>query len=121
MKTYTASRSPQGLTVIVERTDGSTYPLPHVSFHSPTGFECGYGGSRPADLAFSILADHCGETSRATPRLIRERSNALRCWKYHQAFKWAFVAPAPREGFSITSNVIAAWLKTQAQLAKEPA
>ena len=30
-------------------------PLPHILRHSPTGFEFGYGGSGPADLAFSIL------------------------------------------------------------------
>lgn len=27
----------------------------HVRVHSPTGFECGYSGSGPADLALSVL------------------------------------------------------------------
>ena len=37
--------------VIVKEVD-------HVSLHSPTGFEWGYLGSGPADLALSLLADH---------------------------------------------------------------
>src|SRR5437016_4348213 len=33
-------------------------PLRHRVYHSPDGFSWGYGGSGPADLARSILADH---------------------------------------------------------------
>jgi len=32
-------------------------PLPHLVKHSPDGFEYGYSGSGPSDLARSILAD----------------------------------------------------------------
>ena len=34
--------------------------LEHVECHSPTGYEWGYGGSGPADLALSILCDRIG-------------------------------------------------------------
>ncbi|HXR05085.1 MAG TPA: DUF6166 domain-containing protein [Verrucomicrobiae bacterium] len=33
--------------------------------HSPTGFEWGYGGSGPAQLALAILADHLGNADEA--------------------------------------------------------
>ena len=35
-------------------------PLKHRVYHSPTGFEWGYLGSGPADLARSILWDYLG-------------------------------------------------------------
>ena len=41
--------------------DGTPSPLPprhDLINHSPTGFEWGYGGSGPAQLALAILADH---------------------------------------------------------------
>lgn len=42
--------------------------LRHVELHSPTGFECGYGGSGPADLAASILADFFSVTAQTVVR-----------------------------------------------------
>lgn len=33
--------------------------------HSPDGFEWGYSGSGPAQLAVAILADFCGKDSKA--------------------------------------------------------
>ncbi|MBT9252140.1 MAG: hypothetical protein KM296_00220 [Brockia lithotrophica] len=40
-------------------------PLHHVERHSPTGFEWGYGGSGPADLALSILHDYLNRSGPA--------------------------------------------------------
>ena len=84
-------------------------PLHHVVHHSPTGFEWGYGGSGPADLALSILADYFNE--RPTPEQLYH--GHCRCWQLHQPFKRAFVAGADSKGFTITSAQIAEWLKTQ--------
>lgn len=57
MINYVGTRTKDG--VIVEVDDnGCRRPLRHVVVHSPTGFEWGYGGSGPSDLALSILADH---------------------------------------------------------------
>ena len=36
------------------RQSGETLPLPHLVRHSPTGFEWGYRGSGPADLALAL-------------------------------------------------------------------
>jgi hypothetical protein len=50
--------------------------------HSPTGFEWGYGGSGPSQLALAIVADHLGND--------REALNL------YQRFKWAVIAELPR-------------------------
>jgi len=58
VKIYKGSRQPGavgGQTVTVNGV-----PLKHIVEHSPTGFQWGYGGSGPADLALSILADCIG-------------------------------------------------------------
>ena len=61
--------------------------------HSPTGFEWGYGGSGPAQLALAILADHCGDDRKA--------------FDFHHRFKWAVIAELPRkQGWTLTSLVI---------------
>jgi hypothetical protein len=51
--------------------------------HSPTGFEWGYGGSGPAQLALALLADALGDDALAL--------------RLHQRFKWKSIAPIPRD------------------------
>jgi hypothetical protein len=51
--------------------------------HSPDGFEWGYGGSGPADLALNILAMFVPEN---------------RAQEIYQDFKFEFVAAIPKEG-----------------------
>lgn len=60
--------------------------------HSPTGFEWGYGGSGPAQLALAILADHCHDDQRALD--------------FYQRFKWAVIAQLPARHWSLTSEGI---------------
>jgi uncharacterized protein DUF6166 len=66
--------------------------------HSPTGFEWGYGGSGPAQLALAILADHLGDDEQAL---------AL-----YQSFKRAVVAKLPKRGWTLTSTDIAQVLQS---------
>jgi hypothetical protein len=48
--------------------------------HSPTGFECGYGGSGPADLALNIL------NAFVPPRDAHDR---VKCFRGHcSGFAW---------------------------------
>lgn len=55
---YHGCEEPDGrITVVVERPHGAFYPLPHVLRHSPAGFNYGYNGNGPRDLALSILND----------------------------------------------------------------
>jgi hypothetical protein len=84
-------------------------PLVHVVVHSPTGFAWGYGGSGPADLALSILADFLGERPSG-PEMYEGRSE---CSRHYQGFKWAFIAPLDQDsGWVIHGSQIAAWLRT---------
>lgn len=84
------------------------YPLPHVAAHSPTGFETGYGGSGPADLALSILAHHFGETD--------EVAKSGKAWALHQDFKRDVIAmedPSAGESYELTSELIEQWLESR--------
>ena len=68
----------------------------HLVNHSPDGFEWGYAGSGPAQLALAILADWL------------ERNNILPslALQWYQDFKDTFIATMPEAGGSITSNQI---------------
>lgn len=73
-------------------------PLPHAVRHSPTGFEWGYGGSGPADLARSILLQFADEAT--VERL-------------YQAFKAEVVAAVPQAGGVICASDVRAWLASK--------
>ncbi len=103
MKVYKVERT-GGLRSVVATVDGQ--PLRHIVHHSPTGFEFGYGGSGPADLALSILADYFGE--KPSEKAIYH--GRCKCWKPHQDFKWRFVSPQQGNSFEITEDEITAWL-----------
>lgn len=103
---------------VVVTVDG--WPLHHVVRHSPTGMEWGYGGSGPADLALSILTDYLGDriyAVHATDGCVEQRNGLSLAEQLHQPFKWSFVASFPREGWSLTGEQIASWLRAQGVLA----
>lgn len=91
-----------------DRSSGEAYtgvlvdgvPLPHrIVRHSPTGFEFGYGGSGPADLALNILA-----------LFIPEHEADL----LHQDFKRAFIVPA-YPGAVLPVSAIRTWIHAAQQ------
>ena len=63
MKTYHGSRS--GYAVDVTVNGRPLDPRFDLWNHSPTGFEWGYGGSGPAQLALALLADHFANNQKA--------------------------------------------------------
>jgi hypothetical protein len=65
--------------------------LRHVAVHSPTGFEVGYSGNGPADLALSILADWL-DASRAPERYRWPEGREAWVWDLHQEFKRRWLA-----------------------------
>lgn len=88
MKAYELKRLANG-DVQVEVVDGGKRaPLRHLQRHSPTGFEWGYAGSGPADLARSILGDVLGQED-PSPR-------------EYQRVKFELVANVPKAGGVIT-------------------
>jgi len=90
MRHYSGRREGQAAIVTV---DGRRLnPRFDLRNHSPTGFEWGYAGSGPAQLALAILADHC-----------RSAEEAL---NLYQRFKWAVVAELPYPEWILTSEDI---------------
>ena len=79
--------------------------------HSPTGFEFGYGGSGPADLALNIIeavllnTKYHGERMRVFDGSCFEKSYDL-----HQDFKWKFIAKIPYNGGQIAYDTIVKWI-----------
>lgn len=67
MKTYQGIRgkSEAVVAVITAGVRKELNPRLDIRNHSPTGFEWGYGGSGPAQLALAILADYLGDDRRA--------------------------------------------------------
>jgi len=64
--------------------------------HSLDGFQWGYGGSGPAQLALAILADCLGDDV------------ALR---YYQQFKWDLVAHLPKADWELDEVVVHSWVE----------
>ncbi len=95
---YVGYRTEKGAQVYVVR-NGQPEPLHHVVRHSPTGFEWGYGGSGPADLALSILADYLGDEVAAAELKGR--------------FKEQVVSRLPRAAWMLTEDAIASFLRRQ--------
>lgn len=89
----------------VPGSPNSVQPLPlhlEVWNHSPTGFEWGYGGSGPAQLALAILAEVLGPKKRLAVEVL------------HQSFKWDYVAKWG-ERWRITEDEVKAWVRAQAE------
>lgn len=70
--------------------DGTAHAnVPHaLIIHSPTGYEWGYAGSGPADLALNILLAVSGDPEWSK--------------QVHQQFKSEFLVGVPNEGATIT-------------------
>lgn len=85
--------------IILRRVNGRAVAnIPHtIKRHSPTGFEWGYGGSGPADLALNILYAVTGDKEKA--------------YNLYQDFKWDFISKVPHDGGIINKLDILKWLK----------
>ncbi len=71
---------------------GPPVELKHLVRYSPDGFEWGYGGSGPADLARSILGDILAQTDPNPDD--------------YQRVKWALIATLPPEGGELTEDQV---------------
>jgi hypothetical protein len=100
VKFYEGARA--GHTVVVTVDGQPLNPRFDLWNHSPTGFEWGYGGSGPAQLALALLADCLGDDERACV--------------LHQEFKRKVVANLHGRGWTMTSLEIQAWVKKLAAL-----
>lgn len=81
-----------------ETTQLSPVPSQKLRNHSPDGFQWGYSGSGPAQLALALLLD---VTSR--PEMAQAH---YQNFKFHMVASWG-------EEWSITSQEILEWLKDE--------
>jgi hypothetical protein len=84
---------------VVVTADGrplSPVPSLRVANHSPDGFNWGYGGSGPSQLALALLLDHTGSEEVAL--------------NHYQAFKAAHVAHWGYQ-WELTAEQLEDWLK----------
>ena len=95
MKIYRGLRHPA--CNIVTGDDQPLNPRTDLRNHSPDGFEWGFGGSGPAQLALAILADHLADDCEAE--------------HLYQAFKFYVVSPIKKGRWMITSDEIDKFVK----------
>lgn len=97
-KFYQGRRREDELFVHVKKENDAWFrPLPHIEFHSPDGFEWGYPGSGPADLALAILADFFEEDPEAVRTYAFTGKGELsQAFYAHQQFKQEFIEDLPR-------------------------
>lgn len=91
-----------------------------VIWHSPDGFNFGYGGSGPAELALNILNAFVPPRELAEPEKVHDRPDfPLTCFfgvcslfalRYHQAFKREFIQNMAEPGGTIFAETILYWI-----------
>lgn len=106
MKTYTGHRTESGCRVVVSAgcACGGLDPRLDLRNHSPAGFEWGYGGSGPAQLALALAADVLGDDEAALG--------------LYQRLKVRLVGRLPADGWTLTEMEVAEALRS---LADHPA
>lgn len=86
--------------------------------HSPTGFNWGYGGSGPADLALNILNAFVPPgTDGLEPVRCYRNTCSRTAQRLHQQFKWEFIASMDVAGGQISANAIRDWINKHQELA----
>ena len=99
---YQGDRTGRGITVTAVReengsTDEPLQPRTDLLNHSPTGFDWGYPGSGPAQLALALLADLTGDGEYAV--------------RNHQEFKSDVVAVILHDKWTILGQEIQGWVQ----------
>ena len=102
-----------------EKMDLVKTNVPHlVVHHSPSGFEFGYGGSGPADLALNVVhffvqQMDLGEADSTVECFEGEVSQLA--WNLHQPFKQEIIAQLDEEGGHVGAWKIRKWIDQAAQ------
>jgi hypothetical protein len=86
----------------------------HLCNHSPDGFEWGYHGSGPAQLALAILLD----AIRRGPSPWEEKMAERVVLQSYQAFKSHVICRFPKEGFRLPLSVVRLFLLLAANVSR---
>ena len=100
MKVYRGTQTETGAAVVVEENGNCRTLDPRFDLrnHSPTGFNWGYAGSGPAQLALALAADVLGDDEKAQD--------------VYQRLEAKLVASLPAEGWSLTEDRIRSAIET---------
>lgn len=98
---YAGFREEDGVDVRVNDRDLDLEGSLVLRNHSPTGFEWGYGGSGPAQLALAILFDFSGDIDMSL--------------EHYQRFKWEVVARLPKNEWRLSGAEVRAWLEAASE------
>lgn len=106
MKIYIGNRADNKASVWFMDTEeaATPYPLPprtDIVNHSPDGFEWGYGGSGPAQLALALLVDLYGNTPKVRVQYLE--------------FKREVIAFLPSAGWVLTEEEIRRFMERKNQ------
>lgn len=96
--TYRGSRDYRSIRVHKFDQDGrrrALNPRTDLRNHSPDGFNWGYGGSGPAQLALAIMCDALADDGRAQA-----------CY---QDFKWQVIAKLPHASWEMSRQYVLDW------------
>jgi len=94
--------------------DGAQADVPHVVVeHSPDGYEWGYHGSGPADLALNMVQQALVELGHNGETVSCYRGKCfLVAYRLHQDFKRDVVTRFPQEGsFTYPCNAVRSWVR----------
>jgi hypothetical protein len=83
-----------------------------VLHHSPSGFEWGYGGSGPSDLALNILNFFLPAKGQDKIECWKGVCSS-RAWELHFDFRDAFLVKIPKVGGEISAATIQSWIKNR--------
>lgn len=114
MKIYIGERTNDRCRVkVVRRVEGSSTdlelgeldPRHDLRNHSPDGFNWGYGGSGPSQLALALVADHLGvPRAQASPHDLADQGALRRTLNIYQDLKWGWVAGLRSETWELTEE-----------------
>lgn len=90
-----------------------------IIHHSPDGFEWGYGGSGPADLALNILENVLQSNGYNGKHVKCYQGTCFQeAWRLHIDFKRQFIETMPNQGGAIATSRILDWILQHRE--KEP-
>jgi len=101
MKRYIGSRTEDGCQVTVMEDERPPRPLAlrlEIRNHSATGFEWGYGGSGPAQLALALAMDVLGDADRAQ--------------RVYQTLKFKLVGRLPNHAWELSEDQLSSAIKS---------
>lgn len=98
METITGNRTNDGVRVCIDQFKLDPDRSQQVVNHSPDGFEWGYGGSGPAQLALAILLEF---TDEETAR------------RLYQKFKWNVIAGLSHDSFILPAYVVEEFIRKE--------